>query len=238
MSATPERIADLERNLAAVRERISRACAAAGRPDEVTLVVVTKYFPRSDLDALAGLGVTDVGENRAQEASAKLAEGGGAPPGVRTHFIGQLQSNKAGDVARWADIVHSIDRSKVVRALARGAETAGRDVGDITALVQVDLDGSDPGRGGALPEEVLPLAGTIVGSGLRLGGVMAVAPRGADPGEAFARLAVVAERLRAEHPAADMVSAGMSGDLEEAVAHGATHLRVGTAILGSRQSHR
>jgi pyridoxal phosphate enzyme (YggS family) len=236
MSATPERVAELETNLATVRERVDAACAAAGRqPDEVTLVVVTKYFPRSDVDALAALGVTDIGENKAQEASAKLAEEGGAPEGVRTHFIGQLQSNKAGEVARWADVVHSVDRVKIVRALDRGAQASGR---SITGLIQVDLDGSDPGRGGALPADVPALADAVAESGLTLGGLMAVAPRGEDPGAAFARLAEVAERLRAEHPDATMLSAGMSGDLEQAVAHGATHLRVGTAILGSRPSHR
>lgn len=236
MSAAPERVAELEANLAAVRERVEAACADAGRSvDEVTLVVITKYFPRSDVDALAGLGVTDIGENKAQEASAKLAEGGGPPTGVRTHFVGQLQSNKAGEVARWADLVHSVDRVKIVRALDRGSQSAGR---ELTALIQVDLDGSDPGRGGALPADVPALAEAVEQSSLTLGGLMAVAPRGEDPAAAFARLAEVAQRLRADHPGATMLSAGMSGDLEQAVAHGATHLRVGTAILGSRPSHR
>ena len=235
MSASPQRVAELEANLAAVRQRVAAACASAGRAvDEITLVVITKYFPRSDVDALASLGVTDIGENKAQEASAKLAEGGGPPAGVRTHFVGQLQSNKAGEVARWADLVHSVDRPKIVRALDRGAAAAGR---EITALIQVDLDGSDPGRGGALPADVPALAEAVAQSSLTLGGLMAVAPRGEDPAAAFARLAEVSERLRAEHPTATRLSAGMSGDLEQAVAHGATHLRVGTAILGSRTPH-
>lgn len=235
MSASPQRVAELEANLAAVRQRVAAACASAGRAvDEITLVVITKYFPRSDVDALAALGVTDIGENKAQEASGKLAEGGGPPAGVRTHFVGQLQSNKAGEVARWADVVHSVDRPKIVRALDRGAAAAGR---EITALIQVDLDGSDPGRGGALPADVPALAEAVAQSSLTLGGLMAVAPRGEDPAAAFARLAEVSERLRAEHPTATMLSAGMSGDLEQAVAHGATHLRVGTAILGSRPPH-
>ena len=235
MSASPQRVAELEANLAAVRQRVAAACASAGRAvDEITLVVITKYFPRSDVDALAALGVTDIGENKAQETSAKLVEGGGPPAGVRTHFVGQLQSNKAGEVARWADVVHSVDRPKIVRALDRGAAAAGR---EITALIQVDLDGSDPGRGGALPADVPALAEAVAQSSLTLGGLMAVAPRGEDPAAAFARLAEVSERLRAEHPTATMLSAGMSGDLEQAVEHGATHLRVGTAILGSRPPH-
>ncbi len=236
-----ERRDELSGNLATVRDRVAAACDAAGRrPDEVTLVVVTKYFPRSDVDHLAALGVTDIGENREQEASAKLAEGGGPPAGVRAHFICQLQSNKAGSVARWADVVHSVDRRKLVGALARGAYSAGR---ELTALVQVNLDpsgGSASGlaRGGVSSDEALALADAVADSSLHLGGLMAVAPLGEDPSAAFARLAELAERLRAHHPGATTISAGMSGDLEAAIAHGATHLRVGTAILGSRESHR
>ncbi|WP_338751632.1 YggS family pyridoxal phosphate-dependent enzyme [Janibacter alittae] len=228
---------ELAEGLAAVEERIERACRDAGRSRaEVHLIVVTKFFPRSDLDLLADLGVTDIGENREQEASEKLADGG-TPPGMRAHFIGQLQSKKAGAVSRWADVVHSVDRPKIIGALERGAHTAGR---ELTTLIQVDLD-PDPAehRGGAQPVDVPALADQIAASAsLRLGGLMAVAPLGGDPDEAFARLAVVAQRLRADHPQADWVSAGMSGDLEAAVRHGATHLRVGTAILGVRPSQR
>ena len=231
------RRAELAANLAAVEDRIAAACRAAGRErEDVHLVVVTKFFPRSDLDLLAGLGVRDVGENREQEAAAKLADG--VPAGMRAHFIGQLQSKKANAVTRWADVVQSVDRSKIVTALDRGAAHAGRKP---TALIQVDLDpvDHDGRRGGASPEEVPALADEIAGSDtLRLGGLMAVAPLGADPEPAFARLAELASRLRADHPRATWISAGMSGDLEAAIAHGATHLRVGTAILGTRPSHR
>lgn len=231
-----ERRDELAANLAAVEQRIDAACEAAGRDrGGVHLVVVTKYFPRSDLDLLVELGMRDLGENREQEAAAKLADGG-TPVGVRAHFIGQLQSNKAGAVTRWADVVQSVDRPKLVGALARGAEAAGREV---TALVQVNLDPqADGGRGGADPADVPALAEAIASSSLRLGGLMAVAPLGADPDPAFARLAELSEALRADHPEATWVSAGMSGDLESAVRHGATHLRVGTAILGERPSHR
>ena len=227
---------ELAERLAAVEGRVAAACEAAGRSrDEVQLIVVTKFFPRSDVDLLAELGMRDLGENREQEAAAKLADGG-PPSGVRTHFIGQLQSNKAGAVTRWADVVQSVDRPKLVGALARGAEDAGREV---TALVQVDLDpAGGTGRGGAAPADVPALADAIASSTLRLGGLMAVAPLGADPEPAFARLAALAEALRADHPEASWISAGMSGDLEAAVRHGATHLRVGTAILGDRPSHR
>ncbi|WP_282070038.1 YggS family pyridoxal phosphate-dependent enzyme [Janibacter hoylei] len=233
---TGPRRQELATNLAQVEERIAAACASSGRErDDVHLVVVTKHFPRSDLDLLADLGVTDIGENREQEASAKLDDGG-VPPGVRTHFIGQLQSKKANAVTRWADVVQSVDRLKLVGALARGAETAGREV---TALIQVNLDpDADAHRGGADPAEVPALADAIAGSSLRLGGLMAVAPLGGDPDAAFALLARLREALVADHPSAWMLSAGMSGDLESAVRHGATHLRVGTAILGTRASHR
>lgn len=232
-----ERRDELAQGLAAVEERISRACTEAGRPrEDVQLVVVTKFFPRSDLDLLASLGVTDIGENREQEAAAKLAEGG-PPPGVRTHYIGQLQSKKANAVTRWADVVQSVDRPKIVDALARGAGNAGR---ELTVLVQVDLD-PDPAehRGGAQPADVPALADKVAASdSLRLGGLMAVAPLGGDPDEAFTRLAALSQRLREDHPEADWISAGMSGDLEAAVRHGATHLRVGTAILGTRPPQR
>lgn len=236
MSPDDARRDELAANLASVEERIAAACTAAGRPrQDVQLIVVTKHHPRSDLDLLAGLGVTEIGENREQEASTKLADGG-TPPGVRTHFIGQLQSKKANAVARWADVVQSVDRAKLVGALARGAEAAGR---ELTALIQVNLD-PEPGagRGGAEPADVPALADEIAGSPLRLGGLMAVAPLGGDADEAFERLARVHQSVLSAHPEAEMLSAGMSGDLEAAVRHGATHLRVGTAILGTRASHR
>lgn len=234
---TPDRRAQLEGNLARVRERISAACAAAGRADEPRLIVVTKFHPASDVRLLAGLGVTDVGENRDQEASAKAAELAGLP--LTWHFIGQLQTNKAKNVVRYADAVHSVDRPALVSALGRAAAAAGRDR-DLACLVQVNLDpDAAPGRGGALPVEVPALAELIDGTpGLAIAGVMAVAPLGADPAQAFARLAEVSAGMKARFPGAAMVSAGMSQDLEAAVAAGATHLRIGTDVLGARPTVR
>jgi pyridoxal phosphate enzyme (YggS family) len=225
---TDARRAQLAVNLAAVEERIASACASAGRRrDEVTLVVVTKTWPATDAALLRDLGVTDLGENRDQEAAPKAA----AVPEVRWHFVGQLQTNKARSVASYADVVHAVDRDHLVDALAAGAERAGR---ELDVLVQVSLDG-DTRRGGAVAEQVGPLGDRVeASSGLRLRGVMAVAPRGEDPAAAFARLAAVAEHLRAQHPAATEISAGMSGDLEEAIAAGATLVRVGSAVLGDR----
>jgi len=229
-SGDRDRRAELARNLTEVRDRIDRACRTAGRdPGEVTLVVVTKSYPASDVRILASLGVSDVGENRDQEASAKASET--ADLALNWHFVGQLQSNKCRSVARYADVVHSVDRLAVIGPLDRAARDAGR---RLTCLLQVSLDG-DPARGGALPEELPALADAVTTTeGLDLGGVMAVAPQASDPAQAFARLADVAKCLRADHPEATMVSAGMSGDLEEAVAAGATHVRIGTAVLGVR----
>jgi pyridoxal phosphate enzyme (YggS family) len=229
------RRAELAANLAAVRARVERACAAAGRDArEVTLIAVTKYFPASDVDLLAELGVRAVGENKDQEASAKFAQVARRAD-LEVHFIGQLQTNKASSVVGYADVVQSVDRLKLVGALDRAAGRAGR---RLRVLVQVALDEAE-GRGGAVPADVPGLADAVAATEhLQLCGVMAVAPLGADPGHAFARLREVADGMRAAHPAASWISAGMSGDLEQAVAHGATHLRVGTAILGSRQSHR
>ena len=224
-----QRTAELAANLAAVRERIGAAARAAGRdPGELTLIGVTKTFPAADARRLLELGLADLGENRDQDARAKAAE----LPDARWHFLGQLQRNKAGSVAAYATVVHSLDRPELVRALANGVRRADRQSLDV--LVQVSLDG-DPDRGGAAPEDVPALADAAAGSGLlRPLGVMAVAPADADPDAAFARLAAVSARLRADHPGAVVVSAGMSGDLEAAVRNGATHLRIGTALLGGR----
>lgn len=226
--------AQIAAGLSAVRARIDAACRAAGRdPQGVRLVVVTKTFPASDVRILAGLGCTDVGENRDQEAKAKRAELGATGDAVRWHMIGQLQRNKARSVAGWADVVESVDRLELAEALSRAAEAAGR---RLDALVQVSLDlPPAPARGGAAPGDVPALARAITAlPGLRLAGVMAVAPHPGDPGEAFARLAEVAEGMRGLVDGPLVVSAGMSGDLEQAIAHGATQVRIGGAVLGNR----
>jgi pyridoxal phosphate enzyme (YggS family) len=190
-------------------------------------VAVTKTWPASDAALLRDLGVTDLAENRDQEAREKAA----AVPGVRWHFVGQLQTNKARSVASYADLVHSVDREPLVQALSQGAVRARRTVG---ALLQVSLDGA---RGGAVARDLPALADAVeAAEGLELRGLMAVAPLGADPAGAFALLLALAVDLQARHPAATVVSAGMSGDLEAAITAGATHVRVGTAVLGHRAS--
>ncbi|GAW51414.1 MULTISPECIES: YggS family pyridoxal phosphate-dependent enzyme [unclassified Nocardioides] len=222
----------LEANLETVRARIASACADAGRaPDDVRLVVVTKFFPASDVRLLAELGVTDVGENRHQEAEAKAAEC--ADLGLTWHFIGGLQSNKAAAVAAYADVVESVDRAKLVAPLARGAHQRSHAV-DVLLQVSLDPPGAG-GRSGAAPDQLAALASAVQQAGsLRLRGLMAVAPLGEDPAAAFQRLAGIRQELLADHPDATWLSAGMSGDLEPAVRAGATHVRIGSAVLGSR----
>jgi hypothetical protein len=228
---------ELEARLATVQRRIATAAAAAGREGDLpTLIVVTKFHPAEDIRRLAALGITDVGENRDQEASVKAQEL--ADCGLTWHFVGQLQSKKARSVLRYAAAVHSVDRPQLVDALARAALVERDNTGraPLDCFIQVRLeDDAGAHRGGAAPEEVLPLADQIAAAdGLQLAGVMAVAPLGAAPEGAFEKLARVSARLVGEHPAATAMSAGMSQDLEAAIAFGATHLRIGSDILGSR----
>jgi pyridoxal phosphate enzyme (YggS family) len=244
--STDARKSELAANLERVRARIARA--AAGRSTEPELIVVTKFFPASDVALLHDLGVTDVGENRDQEAAAKAAELAGA--GLRWHFIGQLQTNKAKSVVRYADVVHSVDRRQLVTALGKAmvAEQERREAAGLEprahldCLIQVNLDetgtrqaAGTAARGGARPEDIPALADALGDTeGLNPAGLMAVAPLGADPARAFGRLVELSQRLQQEHPGAGLVSAGMSQDLEAAVAAGATHLRVGSDVLGPR----
>lgn len=232
------RLAELTGNLARVRSRIAAACQAHGRdPATVTMIAVTKTFPATDVVALARLGVTDVGENRDQEAGGKVAEVAAAlgESAVRWHFVGRLQRNKARSVAGYAHMVHSVDSQRLARALASAAAERTQ---PLPVLVQVSVDG-DPARGGVVIDEVPRVAEVIAGAAsLQLAGVMAVAPLQWQPERAYQRLAQVAAQMRADHPDARVISAGMTGDLEAALAHGATHLRIGSALLGNRASLR
>ncbi|MEO8329352.1 MAG: YggS family pyridoxal phosphate-dependent enzyme [Candidatus Nanopelagicales bacterium] len=220
----------LARNLQAVRQRIAHAAESASRdPASVTLVVVTKTWPASDIRLLAQLGVQHVGENRDQEAAPKAAQL--TDLALEWHFIGQLQTNKVRSVATYATVVESVDRTRLVRTLDQAALSQNR---RLRCLIQVQLD-STPGRGGATPTKVPELAQQLADSQLlEVAGVMGVAPLGEDPLVAFGRLADVASELRRDHPEAVIISAGMSGDLEAAIACGATHVRVGSAVLGHR----
>lgn len=228
------RQSELAANLASVEQRIISACAAAGRErDEITLIVITKTYPASDVGLLAELGVTDVGENRHPEAGDKHDDVMRSLkwPQLRWHFVGGLQTNKANAVTRYAGVIHSVDRLKLVKALDKGAASASRSV---TCLVQVGLS-EDAGRSGATAADVPAIAEAIDAAGhLILGGVMAVAPLGVDARTAFDELRSVSLAMREKFPHASMISAGMSGDLEQAIQGGATHLRIGRSVLGER----
>jgi pyridoxal phosphate enzyme (YggS family) len=225
---------ELAERLAAVDTGIADAARAAGRdPGAITRIVVTKFHPVTVVEELYRLGVRDVGENRQQEFSRKAAAVGPLE-GLRWHFIGQAQSNKARAIRAAASVVHSVDRVKIADALDAAAED-GDPVLDV--LIQVNLT-RDPGRGGVEPEDLEALAEHVSGCRtLRLRGVMAVAPLGEDPAPAFARLADHAARVRAVAPDATWISAGMTADYAEAIAAGATHLRIGSAITGPRPAH-
>ncbi|MET3719782.1 MULTISPECIES: YggS family pyridoxal phosphate-dependent enzyme [unclassified Arthrobacter] len=231
------RMTQLAERLAAVQRRIGLAAASAGRAGELpTLIVVTKFHPVEDIRRLAALGVRDVGENRDQEASSKAAEL--AELGLNWHFVGQLQSKKAKSVVKYARALHSVDRPALIdilqRAIAVEQDRTGRDA--LQCFIQVSLeDDAGAHRGGAAPAEVPLLADRLAAAdGLELVGVMAVAPLGASPEAAFEKLAGISASMVARHPGAGAISAGMSQDLEVAIRFGATHLRIGSDILGSR----
>jgi len=214
---------------------MNAACAATGRdPAELTLIAITKTRPAADVRLLYELGQRDFGENRDQEAAPKAAQCAGLP--ITWHFVGQLQTNKAASVVSYAAVVQSVDRLRLVRALGTAARR--RQERALTCLIQVSLAGAadDPGRGGASLDQVPALAEALASEeGLVLGGIMAVAPLGVPAADAFAGLAPASAAVRAVWPSATIISAGMTGDLEEAVAAGATHLRIGTALLGDRR---
>lgn len=220
--------AELAHRLATVREHISAAAAAAGRtPEEITLVAVTKFHDPAIVEALYGLGVRDFGENRHPESRGK-AEVAHAHDDARLHFIGQLQRNKARQVARYADVIESIDREELVEALAKLEGEA------VDVTIQLSIDG-DTSRGGVPLGDAEALAERILATPtLRLRGVMTVAPLGMDPEAAFARARETSERIRTLAPGADWLSMGMSHDFRSAISQGATHLRIGEAITGKR----
>ena len=223
VTPTPE----LAERYGGVMGRIADACRdAARRPDDVTVIVVTKFHPAALIRDLVELGVRHVGENRHQEAVAKRDECRDLTS-LTWHFVGQLQSNKAKAVLDYASVIHSVDRASLVGALAKTER-------DCDVFLEVNLT-DDPGRGGGAPDELDALAERVLQvPSLRLRGVMAVAPLGEPPRSAFARLRILSERVQRLAPAATDISAGMSSDFAEAIAEGATHLRIGTAITGKR----
>lgn len=238
---TDPRTTELATRLTETRDRLDAARAAAGRTDDVDLVVVTKFHPVTDVARLARLGVRDVGENRVQEAAAKVTDLATTAPDrattVRWNMVGHIQSNKAAAVAAWADRVHSVDSVKVANGLQKGRARAADQqdgVPPLPVLLQLSLDG-DTARGGVARDDLPALADHVAGlDHLRLAGLMVVPPLSGDPRAHFDDAARVVEDLRRRHPDAVEFSAGMSSDLEAAVAAGSTCVRVGTAILGPR----
>ncbi|MBC7725409.1 MAG: YggS family pyridoxal phosphate-dependent enzyme [Burkholderiaceae bacterium] len=222
----------LSERLHVVRDGIADAAADAGRDlADIALVVVTKFHPVSLLLELHGLGVHDFGESRHQEAQVKSVEL--ADLGATWHFVGQLQSKKAAQVAGYSHVIHSIDRDSVVDALGR-VDREAADIRSTDVFVQLNLT-DDPARGGVADGDVERVVERVLGTaGLRLLGVMAVAPVGVEPRAAFAGVRAASERVRALHPPAAFISTGMSGDYREAILEGATHLRIGSAITGNR----
>jgi pyridoxal phosphate enzyme (YggS family) len=226
------RLSDIQGNLEVIQSRIKNACSAAGRDvSEITLIAVTKTYPASDVDLLKQLGIENVGENRDQEASSKKSE---VKNQFNWHFIGQLQSNKAKSVVNYADLIHSVDRWSLAKEIQKSAQGINKVQ---PVLIQVDLDqsGPDPTRGGIWPGQLNELVASInQASHLELKGLMSVAPLGEKPELAFARLKDIRVGFLKENPEAQILSAGMSDDLEAAILHGATHLRIGSALLGER----
>ena len=217
---------EIAQNLQEVKERISSAAKSAGRdPAEIQLIVVTKTFPISDIEILRELGESNFGENRDQEAGPK-AEAISAT----WHFQGQIQSNKIKSICQWADVIHSISSEKEILKFAQSPRKH-------QVFLQVSLDGQE-GRGGASPADLTQLADLVnQSSNLELLGLMAVAPLGLEPIKAFADLAQINQGFASQYPNSKYISAGMSGDFEAAIKHGATHVRVGSSILGSRSPH-
>ena len=220
------RKAEIARNLQEVKERIIGAAKSVNRdPNEIELIVVTKTFPISDIEILRELGETNFGENRDQEAGPKAEI-----ISATWHFQGQIQSNKIKSICQWADVIHSISSEKEILKFAQSERKH-------QLFLQVSLDGQE-GRGGANPADLAQLADLVNESNnLELLGLMAVAPLGVEPMKAFADLAQINQGFAGQFPNSKFLSAGMSGDFEAAIKNGATHIRVGSSILGSRSPH-
>jgi len=231
-SSSPRR-QEIAEALRITEAEIVDACKVAGRDRaEVTLVAVTKNFPADDVVHLAHLGVTDVGENRDQEAAAKAAEVARQSVDVQWHFVGRLQRNKTRSVAEYAHLVQSVDRDGLARALNTAAARFDRQLG---VLIQISLDG-DRDRGGVVPGELSALVDVVQeAASLSLNGVMAVAPKEWEPVRAFEALAEHSQVVQRLAPQATEISAGMSGDFRDAIACGATMIRLGAKLLGPRQ---
>ena len=224
-----DRKSEIATNLATVTERITAAAKKVNRsPSDIKLIVVTKTFPIIDLQFLYELGVRDFGENRDQEASQKVSE---LPSDINWHFQGQIQSNKLKSITSWATFIHSVDQLKYAKMISEFAGDQKKSI-----FLQLSLDEIPESRGGVDPAKLHELASELSQfSNLNLVGLMAVAPLDESTNQAFARLSKYHQLFVEHFPEAKFLSAGMSGDYESAILHGATHLRIGSSILGNRQ---
>lgn len=220
--------------LQAVRSGVAEAAARAERdPAEITLIAVTKFQPLSMITQLAELGVRDFGESRHQEAQDKAAQLHAEP--LTWHFVGQIQGKKARQIRAYAHVLHSVDRDSLVRALSVSSQPTDPPPRD--CFIQLNLT-DDPARGGVQPSGLSQLVDEVLQSpGLRLLGLMAVAPQDGEARRAFAGVRELSERMRDRAPQATSLSIGMSQDYADAILEGATHLRIGTAITGIRPAH-
>jgi len=215
-------------NLESVKEKISAAAQAAGRsPSEITLIAVTKTFPVSDLEILHELGVRNFGENRDQEAAPKV---GVLPADFTWHFQGGIQSNKLKSISNWASVIHSVDKFKYAQMISQFSVGKTKEI-----FIQVSLDTLPQSREGVDPADLMQLAEQIMSlPNLEVKGLMAVAPLDQPTEQAFVRLQQIQQKFIQLYPAASSLSSGMSGDYELAISLGATHVRIGSSILGNR----
>lgn len=225
------RKAEIAANLSSLLEEIKDVALSCDRdPEQINLVAVTKGFPSSDLQILSELGVRNIGESKDQEIQSKLSVIDSAD--LSLHFIGQLQRNKVKRICSYSDIIHSVDRIEVVNELAKAAANQGRSA---QVLLQIDLaTAKDSNRAGVAPAKLMELAAATVLAGIELKGLMAIAPLDLAPDDAFARFAQIGSNFATEHSTANWRSIGMSGDWQAAIPHGATHLRIGSRLLGNR----
>lgn len=225
-----KRIDDISQALSQVEERIARACRSAGRiRDDVTLIAVTKTYPASDVQILQGLGINNFGENRDVEGVEKSSL-----IKAHWHYQGEVQSKKIGSISRWAETVHSLDDLSHIEKFDRALQALGDK--SLQIFIQVSLDGN-PTRSGLQPSDLMQACQAVTNSShLHLMGVMAVPPVESDPEKSFAHVAAIAKGVKSSFPEARYISAGMSGDFEVAIAYGATHIRIGSQILGSRSA--
>jgi pyridoxal phosphate enzyme (YggS family) len=215
-------------NLELVKERITSAAQAAGRsPSEITLIAVTKTFPVSDLEILYELGVRNFGENRDQEAAPKVSA---LPADITWHFQGGIQSNKLKSISNWASVIHSVDKFKYAQMISQFSVGKTKEI-----FIQVSLDSLPQSREGVDPADLMQLAEQIMSlPNLQVKGLMAVAPLDQPTEQAFVRLQQIQQKFIQLYPAASSLSSGMSGDYELAISLGATHVRIGSSILGNR----